>query len=427
MLNFKFIKNLLKESPMKYHHFFIAVSITSILIVGAFFLHSSRPKFETKTHAPSIQYIEASGKCVECHRNETSSIVHQFESSKHIQAGLNCFDCHRAGVKQEKFLHNGFEMAKRVTALNCATCHKTEYDQYMKSRHAAPSWAAVHGKDDFTAEQIKNAELYHPKSINREANRLALLEPNGAISKGCVACHSIGRPNTDGSIGNCTECHSKHNPSAAMARKPETCAQCHMGPDHSQFEIYSESKHGAIYSHLKPQINFNASPKKMTTKDFPVPVCSTCHMSGLEGMNVTHDVSERLSLNLFAPVTTKRINFQRGRDHMKQVCLKCHATSRVEQFYMEGDLVVESTNKVVEESIAIMTELQDKKLITKTPFDEKIEFIAFDLWHYYGRTAKHGAFMGGADFVQWHGNYELLNKMIELKSEAAELKAKKHR
>ena len=40
---------------------------------------------------------------------------------------------------------------------------------------------------------------------------------------------------------------------------------------------------------------------------------------------------------------------------------------------------------------------------------------SYDYWHYWGRTAKHGAFMGGADFVQWHGNYELLAKLVELK------------
>ncbi len=36
-----------------------------------------------------------------------------------------------------------------------------------------------------------------------------------------------------------------------------------------------------------------------------------------------------------------------------------------------------------------------------------------------------GAFMGGADFVQWHGNYELLLKMTELQAMAAELRGKK--
>ena len=32
-----------------------------------------------------------------------------------------------------------------------------------------------------------------------------------------------------------------------------------------------------------------------------------------------------------------------------------------------------------------------------------IDFTYFNLWHYDGRTSKHGAFKGGADFVQWHG------------------------
>ncbi|MDB4997403.1 MAG: Hydroxylamine oxidoreductase, partial [Myxococcaceae bacterium] len=48
-----------------------------------------------------------------------------------------------------------------------------------------------------------------------------------------------------------------------------------------------------------------------------------------------------------------------------------------------------------------------------------------DLWHYYGRTAKHGAFMGGADFVQWHGNYELLRLRTELDRTARDLRAGK--
>ena len=61
-----------------------------------------------------------------------------------------------------------------------------------------------------------------------------------------------------------------------------------------------------------------------------------------------------------------------------------------------------------------MNGLRDEGLLTPEPFDEPIEFTYFDLWHYFGRTAKHGAFMGGADFVQWHGFYELVNKIAEI-------------
>ena len=85
-------------------------------------------------------------------------------------------------------------------------------------------------------------------------------------------------------------------------------------------------------------------------------------------------------------------------------------------------VVVESTNEKVQKSLDLITSLRKEGLLTSEPFDEPIEFLAFDLWHYYGRTAKHGAFMGGADFVQWHGNYELLLKMVEMEEIAKELR-----
>jgi hydroxylamine dehydrogenase len=48
--------------------------------------------------------------------------------------------------------------------------------------------------------------------------------------------------------------------------------------------------------------------------------------------------------------------------------------------------------------------------------------VYFDLWHYDGRTSKHGAFMGGADFVQWHGNYPMLARTVELRAMSEELR-----
>jgi hydroxylamine dehydrogenase len=61
-------------------------------------------------------------------------------------------------------------------------------------------------------------------------------------------------------------------------------------------------------------------------------------------------------------------------------------------------------------------------LLTPEPFDETIEFVYSDFWHYFGRIAKHDAFMGGADFVQWHGNYELLLKRTEIEEMAEALR-----
>ena len=66
--------------------------------------------------------------------------------------------------------------------------------------------------------------------------------------------------------------------------------------------------------------------------------------------------------------------------------------------------------------------LRAEKVISGPPFSHPIDFLYFDLWHYYGRTAKHGAFMGGQDFAQWHGNYPILKHTVELKAQAEELR-----
>ncbi len=405
---------------MSFKSIFISVFLGTVLIIIALIFNAKRP--ETDTNQPSPDFIRATGKCAACHRRETAAVVHQFERSEHAKQGVTCLDCHNGVAGQETQAHRGFTIAKHLTAKNCSQCHSTEYTQFLRSRHAAPAWAAVSGARDFTTEQIAFAEKYHKGAVNRPANALAIAEGQSAINVGCLGCHDIGKPNADGSIGTCTACHARHSSSIALAREPQTCGQCHMGPDHSQIEIYHESKHGVLYNAQKADMNLNARPKELTTADMFIPTCATCHLSGLDGLNVTHDTTERLSYWLFAAVSDKRPTYQQGQDAMQETCLKCHARSQVKRYYEEAEDVVTDTNLKITEAQELMKSLREAGLLTKTPFDEPIEFLYFDLWHYYGRTAKHGAFMGGADFVQWHGNYELLLKMTELKKIAEELR-----
>ncbi len=408
---------------MQFRSVFAAVFIGSALVIAAALVNGRRPAHETSHGSAAL--VKATGKCAECHRRETSAVVHQFERSRHAQAEINCLECHRPAKGQEKVEHRGFVITAKMTSLNCKECHPTEYDQFNRSRHALPAYAAVNGTVGVTPEQLAHGEKFHPGACDRPPNGLALLEGAGAKSKGCVVCHEIGAPNADGSIGTCTQCHSRHNASVALARSPATCGQCHMGPDHSQLEIYNESKHGAIFAAQRASLNLDARPKKLSTADMPVPTCATCHMSGLEGLKVTHDTTERLSWFLFAPVSKKRPGYEQGQVQMKEVCLKCHAKTGVERFYAEAEVVVDSTNAKIKEMQGLVGELRKEGLMTPKPFDEPMDFLDFDIWHYYGRTAKHGAFMGGADFVQWHGNYELLKLKVEMEHMAAELREKK--
>jgi hypothetical protein len=169
-------------------------------------------------------------------------------------------------------------------------------------------------------------------------------------------------------------------------------------------------------------LRLDAPPKTLSTRDMFVPTCATCHMSGLNGQKVTHDPSDRLSYFLADPITKPRPNHDRAQLAMKQMCGQCHAPGLIERVYVDAEKVVATTNEKVQVASDIMASLRKDGVLAGAPFTHPIDFVYFDLWHYDGRTSKHGAFMGGADFVQWHGNYPMLARTVELRAAAAELR-----
>ena len=405
---------------MSFRSVFIALVIGFGLVLGGFLVNGQRPAGESSQSSAAM--VRATGKCAECHLNRQYSIVHEYELSKHAQKGINCLECHQPQANQGKIEHNGFTISQTVTAANCRSSHETEYQQYLRSRHAAPSWAAVYGEKGLTAEQVEFSEKYQPGATKRPPNALVALEGAASVVTGCVKCHGVGKPNVDGTIGSCTACHTRHTSSVEIARLPTSCGQCHMGPDHSQLEIYNESKHGVIFAAQKDHLKLDADPQKLTTRDMFIPTCATCHMSGLNGQKVTHDPSERLSYLLAAEISAKRPGYALAQANMKETCTKCHTTPVVERIYAEAEAAVATTNAKVKAAKEIYESLRADKVIEGPMFSQPVDFLYFDLWHYYGRTAKHGAFMGGQDFAQWHGNYPILHHTIELKAMAEELR-----
>ena len=405
---------------MSFRAVFVAVVIAFALVLAAFLVNRARPAVETQQ--PSAELVRATGKCAECHTRTQYSVVHEYEMSAHARKGVNCLECHQPTANQEKKDHHGFVIAAKLTAGNCRSCHEAIYQQFLRSRHAAPAWAAIYGEKGLTPEQVSFSEQYQPGGTRRPPHPFTQLEGPSAMTSGCEQCHRVGRPNTDGTIGTCTNCHTRHDSSVRTARLPSTCAQCHMGPDHSQIEIYMESKHGVMFQAQEHLLNLDAPPKTLTTRDMFIPTCATCHMSGINGLGITHDPSDRLSYYLANAITDKRPNYAEAQARMKQVCLQCHTPTIPDRVYTQAEQVVQNTNARVKAAQDLMAGLRQEGVLTGPPFSQPIDFIFFDLWHYDGRTSKHGAFMGGADFVQWHGNYPMLQKTVELNAMAAELR-----
>ena len=177
-----------------------------------------------------------------------------------------------------------------------------------------------------------------------------------------------------------------------------------------------------MFSAQEKLLDLTVEPKKLTTREMFVPTCATCHMSGINGLGMTHDPSERLSYFLANAISAKRPNYAQAQAKMKQVCNQCHTPAVIDRVYSQAEQVVQTTNDKVNVAKTLMDGLRADGTIGGPPFSNPIDFVYFDFWHYDGRTSKHGAFMGGSDFVQWHGNYPMLKKTVELQAMAAELR-----
>jgi len=93
---------------------------------------------------------------------------------------------------------------------------------------------------------------------------------------------------------------------------------------------------------------------------------------------------------------------------MQDVCVQCHSSKFAESFYMQFDAFVSLYNsKYAVPAKAIMDKLTAEKKLTDQPFDTKIKWTYYELWHHEGRRARHGAAMAGPDYAWWHGLYEV--------------------
>ena len=358
-------------------------------------------------------------ECVVCHTRTTPGIVDQYGYSTMAAAEVTCSDCHEVDADYPGAIeHEGTHVLNQPTTAMCETCHEAEVAQYNRSRHGLPSYVAYAGQEVLTSEQLAIYQAIPEGGYNddkiRARNSLHAIEGPAITKFACESCHDVGKPAADGSVGECQKCHLRHEFSLEQARKPETCNACHIGPDHPQWEIYQESPHGIAYAVDGDNWHWEAEPGTLNTVDFPAPTCATCHMSGFGATGTTHDVGDRLTWYLAAPISSRRPVWQENMTRMQAVCTECHNKNFIETFYTDADAAVERVNEWVIESDEIIAPLKENGLLTAEPFDEPIDFVYFNLWHHWGRTAKFGTWMQGADYVQWHGVYEILHERAEL-------------
>jgi len=380
-------------------------------------------------------------KCATCHKKHNPGLFMEWNKSQHGQQGVNCLDCHQAKENDvDAFTHNNQLISIIVTPKDCSRCHSTEFEE-MDGSHHAKAAKILASLDNLLGEVVGG-----PAAVNAGCRQchgsVVKITRNGKPDAATWPNTGIGRINPDGSTGSCTACHGRHRFSQAQSRTPDTCGKCHMGPDHPQIEVYNESKHGILYRAFKDEMNLDSEKWEAGVDYSAAPTCATCHMSAGGGEKKTHNVGDRISWTLRPPISHKInlirlengdefdvpegkeipkvgaqakgskvvevLTWQDRREKMQNVCTACHSTSVIRGHYKQFDNVVDLYNdKFAKPIAAIMTELKEKGVISKSPFDDKIEWIWWEIWHHEGRRARHGASMMGPDYTWWHGLYEV--------------------
>ncbi len=384
-------------------------------------------------------------KCIECHAEKQPGIVADWKSSQHGHVGVSCIDCHGVDKGSEIASQNcpgvkGTDtyISVMVTPKTCGRCHANEVEQFNKSGHYRANL-------QYKAADGRNFKGMTALIQTHEGQGIEKFKDSGDMT-GCMQCHGsaitmdaehqptkeswpaagIGTVWPDGSVGNCTVCHTRHKFDIAEARKPAACASCHLGPDHPDKEIFENSKHGHIFAAEGDKYNFSSAPDAWEPGDYRAPTCAVCHMSGIGDLHTTHNISERLKWNLWGmeskvrnspdPLSPLTGDGAAGREKMEMVCNNCHSSLHTKNFFEQADTHIELYNEGYwQPALAMKKELAEKKLLKKNPWDDEFQRVFYHLWHHEGRRMRQGAAMAGPDYAHWHGVFELQQDLYKLK------------
>jgi hypothetical protein len=400
---------------------------------------------------------------------------------------VGCAECHNLnpGSHQDTFDHNGYDIHVVVSPKDCAVCHTQEGEQFDRNLMAHAHGILVNNDVyGMLVRAVNETPVFDKEKVGTK--------PSNALTEGesCLYCHGtklsvtgtvtretemgemtfpvisgwpnqgVGRINLDGSRGSCAACHTRHDFSIEVARKPYTCKECHVGPDVPANKVYEASKHGNIFSATNKNWDFTSVPWTVG-KDFAAPTCAGCHMSLLvntEGMVLvkrSHEVKDRLPWRIFGLIyahshpkepDTSVIRNKNGlplptdfsggsadqflydekqrataQKEMQASCLACHHQSWVDGHWIRFVNSIGETNRTVLAGTRIMEEIWKRGVAAgidkaSNPFDEFIERVWSDSWLFYANTARFASAMGGGgDYgVFADGRYHLTQSVRQL-------------
>jgi hydroxylamine dehydrogenase len=346
---------------------------------------------DPKSHyvPPDMDFEVTRKECVECHTSVTPGWVHSWQKSVHgnleeirtlpaadsrsykqelinqVEANLHsmgtlpqgqklrevgCIDCHMS-VGAEKGNHK--KDLQLPDAAACGQCHVQQFAERESERDTVTwpqgQWPA--GRPSHALSWKANVETAIWAGMAQRE-----------IANGCSMCHTT--QNT------CNSCHTRHEFSAAQARKPEACSTCHNGVDHNEFEAFMLSKHGVVYNTKGSTWDWEKPLAAALGEGGQTgPTCQTCHMeyNGEYSHNMVRKV--RWGFNPMPEIADNLDHewFKTRKDAWTQTCSQCHSPAFANAYLDMMDKGTKQGIDLVKDARVVMNKLfEDKLLVGQT-------------------------------------------------------------
>jgi hypothetical protein len=244
----------------------------------------------------------------------------------------------------------------------------------------------------------------------------------------------------------------------AEAQKPEACETCHMGEDHSQYEMWRSSKHGVIH-HVEP-------------KTGRAPVCQTCHMDkgnhavktgwGFLALRLPIDDKEWAEAQMkvikavgpwgvdekgmgdrvgaIKALDLARLSddeFKAKRGEMIKICSRCHSSRFAKEHLGAADQIIRESTILMARAIDLVQGLYDDRILPRTPDGPKkvdlllfydsptpIEQELYQMFLFHRQKAFQGAIHSNPDYSHWYGWAPMKTSFVKIRSMAADIRAR---
>ncbi|MBI5142979.1 MAG: hypothetical protein HZA20_12455 [Nitrospirae bacterium] len=362
---------------------------------------------------------ETGTDCLSCHTRETPGVVGYWKLSAHAEKGVGCRNCHAEAYDEATHQAPAPGRRKPVEAAICVRCHEKAAREHFAGRHGVgfrSGIACTRNHPDAAAATCASCHQADTKTPFSETECAMFLAQSPQVrAEGCIACHKVEN--------RCDSCHGSHDTSLDAARSPETCATCHMGPDHPQFEMWRTSRHGVLFTGKG--------------RDY-APDCAACHMSG-----GSHNVSVGVTIGPGGqPYPDKRRDNERMA--MLGICAGCHAKDFAGKNLGNGDEIRRQSDAMLSEAARIIESLNVDGLLMPSVAERKphpvvgralelgpqmlyenlsgVEAEFFRMKKFHAITAWKGVFHQSPDYAHWYGNAPLKLSLSQIASEAMQLR-----